>query len=98
MGFYIDPSDRSKEDFLAENGTLIHENEAKTVLANGSNIPVCLVDNQAFTAALIAYSSGEIDAITDPRDYRPKMWFSVPRENLVDFYPDALRLAEGEKE
>jgi hypothetical protein len=98
MGFYIDPANCSKEQFLADNGTPISPEAAKQTLADGSNIPVCLVDNGIFTAAGITFSDGEIDAFNRPADSRPKKWFSVPREKLVEFYPDALRLAEGEKE
>lgn len=93
MGFYINPKNCSKEQFLAEKGERIQPHEAKQVFDGGTHLPVCFVDNGIFTAVTIGYSKNEIDEIDEidaPRDGRPKEWYSVRREDLAEFYPDAL--------
>lgn len=90
MGFYIDPQNCSKEQFLANKGRRIPVEDAYAVFDAGTNLPVCLVDNTIFTAAGIGFSKREIDAFNHPDDRCPKQWFSVKREDLVEFYPDAL--------
>lgn len=90
MGVYIDPQNCSKERFLNDKGTRIPADAAKRVLAGGTHLPVCHVNNGPFTAAAIGYSDREIEHFMDERDPRPKQWFSVKREDLADFYPEAI--------
>ncbi len=97
MGFYIDPENCGKEEFLAQHGVRIEQISAKATLATGESMPVCLVDNGFFKAAGIGFSDHEIEHFSDERDQRPKQWFAVPREKLVNFYPDALKEI-GERE
>jgi hypothetical protein len=85
MGAYVNPEEVSKEAWLAEHGTPLGINE----------------DNGMFTAAGIAYSEGELGAFTDPRDPRPKLYFSVPVEKLHEVSPELKgymgELPEGRK-
>ena len=90
MGYYINPHGVSKEAWLIENGVHISETEARSVFDEGSDLPVCLVDNGIFTAAAVAYDTREFQAFTLPDDDRPKCWFRVPREKLIEFYPGAM--------
>lgn len=87
MGYYINPPDMEKEDFLRQHGRPIHSTEAKMHLTD-TTLPVCLVNNGGFTAAGIAYSMDEVDAFLHP-DRRPKRWFSVSREALKPYYNEA---------
>lgn len=90
MGYYINPPVVSKETWLIENGVHISETEAHAVFDEGVDLPVCLVDNCMFTAAAVAYDVREFEAFSMPDDDRPKYWFRVPREKLIEFYPGAM--------
>ena len=81
MGKYINPSDRSKEQFLTENGRRIDLPEH----AVEGELPVCLVNNGPFTAAGIAFNDQEIKAFSDPDDSRPKQWWAVKASLLAPF-------------
>lgn len=86
MGYYINPNDRTKEQWLRENGEEVSPMLAKELAAaNGSHMPVVLINNGAFTAAGIAYDADELMAFTSPGDPRPKTFYSVPREKLQPF-------------
>lgn len=84
MGYYINPPDMSKEDFLHKHGKPIQAHEVKSQYGNGV-LPVCLVDNGAFTAAGIAYDEREADAFLC-NDGRPKQWFAVGVTELGPYY------------
>ena len=91
MGYYINPTDMSKEQWLAGNGFKISGRDIKM---NGfenirsNELPVCLVDNGPFTAAAIAYNQQEFDEFMKP-DGRGKTWYLVPRVLLKQWYEDA---------
>lgn len=82
MGEYINPHDRTKEEFLVSEGRLIGSPQEALV---GEELPVCLVNNGPFTAAGIAYDAGEIAAFTEPGDSRPKKWYAVSIKKLKPF-------------
>ena len=76
MGYYINPPDRSKEDFLKEHGYPITGSGAVAAWSLPIihlYLPVCLVDNGAFTAAAIGYDRAETERFYDtgPNDRRP---------------------------
>jgi hypothetical protein len=83
MGYYINPTNMSKEQWLRENGVEVPKPIAKHHPA-GDELVVCLVDNGAFTAAGIAYDDGERDAFMYP-DSRPMRWYLVKRELLKEW-------------
>ena len=86
MGYYINPEDCTKEQWLHENGEEIPPMLAEELAAaNGSHMPVVLINNGAFTAAGIIYDTDELMAFTGPGDHRPKIFYSVPREKLQPF-------------
>lgn len=88
MGFYINPSDRSKEQWLQENGTPT----ATVPTPTNDAVPVCLVDNGPFTAAAICYDDSETRAFNDPGDDRPRQWFLVPKTKILEVCPSAARV------
>lgn len=85
MGIYINPSNMSKEQWLAahfkvksETAPAAHYNKAL------DTVTVCLVDNGMFTAAAVAFEPRELEAFTHPSDYRPKVWFQVPVADVAE--------------
>lgn len=82
MGSYINPSDCSKEQWLADHGIPVHGNRIPRIGELEGFLPVCLVDNGAFTAAGICFNDRELAAFSQPSDYRPKRWFHVSQELL----------------
>jgi hypothetical protein len=85
MGYYVNPSSTSKETWLQENGTKVPD-VLKFDEKPGYR-PVCLVDNGPFTAAGICYDDRELDAFKRPDDWRPKQWFMVPINKLLEICP-----------
>jgi hypothetical protein len=83
MGYYINPNDMTKEEFLRRYGTRL-DRAPDTFKNEKDEYAVCLVDNGAFTAAAIAYNQGELEVFKDP-DGRRRMWFYVPVEELKPF-------------
>ena len=82
MGFYVNPPDMTKEEWLAK--------EAKPVtdlFVDYASVPkdmalVCLVQNAFFTAAGIVISQCDFEEFSAKGDRRPKSWFIVEREKL----------------
>ena len=83
MGYYINPSNMPKEQWLEENGQNVSPKFAREHKIDGRYL-VCLVDNGPFTAAGICYDDRERDAFLIP-DQRPKTWYLVSKELLQPF-------------
>lgn len=86
MGYYINPPDRTKEQFLSQFGYPVSETDVRNHDFGSNFLPVCLVDNNLFTAAGIAFDQGEANAFLWP-DGRKKKWFKVHRSDLKPYYP-----------
>ena len=82
MGYYIDPPDQTKEEWLLTHGTLCDEVPLRHVDTKTNSVAVVLVDNIIFQAAGIAYSQAELEAFKH-EDPRPKEWYWVPIEKLT---------------
>jgi hypothetical protein len=96
MGIYINPKDRSKEEWLTANAVTI-SNNAPPTFREGDNIVVCLVDNGGFTAAAVAYSQRELQTFKR-EDGRPKLWCQVPIAKLSTVLEFDLEKEMGEME
>jgi len=83
MGYYIDPETETKEQFLQRVGRRL---PSATAPVEPEELLVCLVDNGFFSAAGIMYGPHEIQEFNDPRDFRPKSWWAVSREDLKPYY------------
>ena len=83
MGAYINPPNCSKESWLDTFGESIDDPPTE-VGPSDELLPVCLVDSGPFTAAGIAFSQEKLAEFSDPIDPRPKKWFMVPKEALLD--------------
>lgn len=81
MGFYINPSNMTKEEWLRRNGEMIDPVTASEHSA-GDQVVVCLVDNGPFTAAGIAYDDRERDEFCrrDSGAQRRRQFYLVPRD------------------
>lgn len=84
MGFYINPKNETKEEFLAKKGIAV-PNTFKWENRLPNTLPVVLVDNGPFTAAGIAYSKEEYLQFNnhDPSDERAKIVFLVDIDDLI---------------
>lgn len=76
MGFYINPQNCSKEDWLKANAVAKYLTPPQKH-RDGDNVVVCLVDNGGFTAAGVAYDQTELETFALP-DGRRKEWYMVP--------------------
>jgi len=97
MGYYINPPLLSKEQWLRKHGEMLSEaitqdnaQEIWEELYTGevTKFPVVWIDNRMFTSAGIAFSANEFKAFTEPGDNRPKDFFVVPVEKLLEVCPD----------
>ena len=99
MGYYVNPPDMTKEEFLKKYGMVVSTPYVKNFDFGSDSAPVCLVDNGMFTAAAIAWCKGEVEAFTLPDDNRRKQWFIVSHEKLAPYIPARrLREQEGERQ
>lgn len=82
MGFYINPPNEDKEDWLVRNGHQVSRGIAKAFDVNNdrTKVLVCLVQNPSFTAAGIAVTSSEKERFLGIPAYdpRPTWWYLVP--------------------
>ena len=81
MGFYLNPEDCSKEQYLEEKGELLSEKVPNWNEIPKGKVVICLVDNGPFTAAAIMYSEGEFDVWKSPSDERPMEWYLLSEED-----------------
>lgn len=91
MGYYINPPTLTKEAWLKENGKPIPQPKWSEV--PDDSLPVCLVDNNMFTSAAIAYDEAEFAAFARP-DRRPKTWFMVLKEKILQVEPSIAHLVK----
>lgn len=95
MGYYINPRNMSKETFLVEYGTEVPGKTLEWDAVPSGCLPVVLLQNPMFSAAGIAYCKEELEAFTDPTDYRPRTIFIVEIKNIVQVAgPDFRAWAE----
>ena len=88
MGYYINPTDCAKEQWLRENATSITSSEDAAEKASETVVPVCLVDNGLFTAAAVIYSEAELNEFASLTDPRPKRWFLASVDLLKEVAGD----------
>lgn len=84
MGYYINPPNMTKEEWLAKHGKPLQTLSDYDFA--GDNLPVCLVNNGWMTAAGIAYHQRELEAFNSPSDTRPRKWFEVSKTDLEPYY------------
>ncbi len=85
MGYYINPPDCSKEDWLSRNGELLHQAPSKldfNLALARNHLPICLVQNPGFSAAGVIYDERELLAFTS-EDGRHKKYYLCFIQDLV---------------
>lgn len=89
MGVYVNPPDRTKETWLKENGVVLPF--VPTIWQRDFNpethLPVVLVDNGAWTAALIVWCDSELKRVLEDQTGRPMIWYLVSLEKLIGVCP-----------
>lgn len=88
MGYYINPPDETKEQFLRREGTLLGGAHLSWDSVPEGYLPVILVDNGLFTAAGIAYSADELKVFTQTTDPRPREIYLVRLEKILEVCED----------
>lgn len=79
MGVYINPSDKSKQDWLNRHATPLPGAPQSLNDVEEGYLPILLLNNGAFDALLVAYSQRELDAVRTPHasDMRSHRWYSA---------------------
>lgn len=96
MGFYINPEEGTKEEFLEKNGAFFF------IVRNGfqnrpeGKLPVILIMNPTFSAAAVAFSEEEYQHLVLPEG-RTKVGFYVPIEKLIPVTQPNLKTVLKEK-
>lgn len=89
MGYYINPPEGEKEDFLNAKGRQLTDEQVQNFDYASDELPVCLVTNSGFTAACIAFDPRERARMLRP-DARPKVWYAVKKVLLTPWLPEHL--------
>lgn len=84
MGYYINPLNETKEEFVAQHAREVSHGTFSNFNFDTENnfLPICLIDNGPFRALGIAYSRNELAEFGSLKDYRPKRYFFVSIETL----------------
>jgi len=99
MGLYINPTEETKEEWLAVNTIQIQgigvpdKMQVEALITSGiidfkTNFPICLIDNGLFKAAGVGYNETEIMRFMQ-EDGRSKEYCVVDRDKLLDVCPEA---------
>jgi hypothetical protein len=95
MGVYINPPKESKEAFLMREGRPLTQKDVRAWVFETptKEFPVALVDNGPFTAAGVAFDAKEIAAWLAPDDLRPRAYWAVAIELLMN--PNVSGIPKG---
>lgn len=85
---YVDPKGISKEEYLVDVSIKIHDANTHSIadikqFKLEECLPVVMVDNGPFTAAVIAETQDDLDFFLAPNDLRPKKVYWVPVTELA---------------
>ena len=83
MGYYLNPRDQTKEDWLAVHGVEVPSLMPFEAVASCGSLPVILVDNGHFTAAGVVMDARDQTYMAcNSSDKRPMRYFYVPVKDL----------------
>ena len=88
MGYYINPKNKTKEEWLLKNAQELTKKEAFYSIADNKIAILVWINNGPFTACGIAFSEDEFLAFTMESDHRPKKFFVIEREKLKEVVED----------
>lgn len=80
MGAYVDPLDKTKEEWLTENATEIQLPWSEIP---DDSLPIVLIRNPGFSAAGIGFNEMEYQAFQRSGDPRPKRFFIAKIKDLL---------------
>jgi hypothetical protein len=88
MGYYIKTGENvgKAEYLIAREGAmeLLDVPNSLSELPSGLEGLICVVDNGPFEAAGFIYNDRELEAFTDPSDYRFKRWLTMPLDKAKE--------------
>lgn len=85
MGYYINPQNEDKVDFIQRVGTPVDPDDIPEIdIRNDDTAYCCLKVNGGFNALGILVSDNEKYCFNDPADPRPTRFFSVPKSEIID--------------
>ena len=105
MGWYINPTDMSKENFIGKYGVngdkadILCIDDYNKVIEQGL-MPVIWIHNGPFTAAAIITPREQQSAnraFFDPEDFRPKRYIRLPISELTQFIPEDMDIMDISK-
>lgn len=88
MGYYVNLPDTKA--FIDRNSDWISQREAEKFfdpsydIYDPKKVLICAVDNYAFFAFAIAYCVEEFREFSRPSDTRPKYWYLIDKEVLIN--------------
>ncbi len=93
MGYYINPPNETKEEWLNDNGMEVTDpswdalpNFRPTEFQDDDGVYVCLVDNGPFTAAGICYNEAEFNEFRAPDPIPEELAASKERADAMGMY------------
>ena len=87
MGYYINPPNETKEEWLNDNGLEVTGPEWGLLASNfPGGVYVCLVDNGPFTAAGICYNEAEFNEFRAPDPTPEELAASKERADAMGMY------------
>lgn len=86
MGWYIETNTaKNKAGWIVNN--MHGKVQTNPHYTDGDYFTVCVVDNGPFEAAGVCFSELEFQAFSDIDDLRPKVYLTVPREEVYKKVP-----------
>lgn len=93
MGLYIEGPTLGKANYIASHSKskLLIEDPLEFSFKDDldpSYLPVCIISNGYFEAALVCVDQAEFNRTLDPDDHRPRIYLLTPIEDIKKFIPD----------
>ncbi len=82
MGVYLNPKKGSKEKYLIDKGERLDGIPKWKDVPKGK-IAICLVFNDRFSVAFVAYNEYEFNRCNVSDDNRPKIWYLLSKEDVM---------------
>lgn len=95
MGFYINPEDCTKEQWIEKHAIMVVAKDARRVFDERppGYLPVVWLNNGSFTAAVVCDCMAEMERFLRPDDKRPKAVYYAAIDQLIPVVRPDLRQA-----
>ncbi|MDD3263378.1 MAG: hypothetical protein PHT94_00615 [Candidatus Nanoarchaeia archaeon] len=84
MGYYVNPNNIIKEEWLSLNAEKVSKEIAVEEVRKDKKAVLVLIDNGLFTACGLAFNEREFNDFTDEEDRRPKTFYITEHHKLKD--------------